>query len=150
MQSLYFVTRSAHSSWALFELEKSMHSSRFAFSSVQTQQGYATFNSHPISLRRASYLWLRRRAGSRLEVCAHVGGRWWRRCRCCHPISEQSSPVPPRNILDCPDPIAKECSVGDSVCLAVHTSNHEIPLVGLGIPAADRRCLQGFGLDWTK
>ena len=40
MQLLYCETRSLHSACALSLLEKSMHSSRTAFSSLQTQQGY--------------------------------------------------------------------------------------------------------------
>ena len=40
IQTLYFVTRSAHSFWASSELEKSIHSSLLAFSSVHTQHGY--------------------------------------------------------------------------------------------------------------
>ena len=39
IQLLYFVTISAHAAWGSLAVEKSMHSSRAAFSSLQTQQG---------------------------------------------------------------------------------------------------------------
>lgn len=39
MQLLYFVTMSAHAAWGSLAVENSMHSSRAAFSSLQTQQG---------------------------------------------------------------------------------------------------------------
>lgn len=42
MQFLYLMTRSTQSFWASSALEKSMHLSRAAFSSVQTQHGYHT------------------------------------------------------------------------------------------------------------
>jgi hypothetical protein len=75
MHCLYLETRSAHSFWASLEVEKSMHSSRFAFSSVHTQQGCI---GQPSFSQRAqgAYLWLRRRSGGGrvFEVSAHVGG----------------------------------------------------------------------------
>jgi hypothetical protein len=39
IHSLYFPTRSPHASCGSFAVENSMHSSRAAFSSLQTQQG---------------------------------------------------------------------------------------------------------------
>lgn len=39
MHILYFPTMSAHASWGSLAVENSMHSSRAAFSSLQTQQG---------------------------------------------------------------------------------------------------------------
>lgn len=46
MQALYLETRSLHASWALSLVEKSMHSSRAAFSSLQTQQGCPMFSQN--------------------------------------------------------------------------------------------------------
>src|SRR5881227_1613770 len=90
MQSLYFVTRSAHSSWALFEFEKSIHSSRLAFSSVQTQHGYEKSAILVEYLAKTPYLGFCRRVGRGFEACAHTSSgrrRNWR----CHSISLFSS-----------------------------------------------------------
>ena len=40
MQLRYFPTKSLHASCGSEDVENNMHSSRFCFSSVQTQQGY--------------------------------------------------------------------------------------------------------------
>jgi hypothetical protein len=49
MQDLYLDNSVWHSSIGLSDFANSMHSSRAAFSSLQTQQGYTDQNSFPIS-----------------------------------------------------------------------------------------------------
>lgn len=78
MQTLYLATMSLHSSWALSLLEKSMHSSRAAFSSLQTQQGCSMSrqNCGMGCSTPSTHLRLCGGGGGArgLEVCAEVGG----------------------------------------------------------------------------
>lgn len=90
MQVLYLETRSLQASWALSLLEKSMHSSRAAFSSLQTQHGCSKVLSELCSVGEGStpstYFRLCGAGGGRarrLEVCAEVTGG----CGCCERVS---------------------------------------------------------------
>lgn len=58
MQLLYLVTMSAHAACGSFAVEKSMHSSRAAFSSLHTQQGlgFAASLGLPAGLLEAARL----------------------------------------------------------------------------------------------
>jgi len=99
-----------------------MHSSRLAFSSVQTQQGLMELALMLQELRKAAYLRLRGSRGS-FHVLAHVDscrgrGYWHYSHRKSMSVTRVLALVP-----DCPEPIAKvKCFVVEFVaCLAIPT-----------------------------